>query len=164
MTRAGFVTKDGKEEVVQGLILSRKGVDTSGVLKRVKAELLKIEKDLPKGTTLNIFYDRSDLVSKAIKTVSMALLEALVLIVIVLVLFLGNFSSAFSVAIILPFAAMMTFIAMSYFGISANLMSLGGLAIAIGMLVDAGVVMVENISEHLYDEKNKDEPKLALVL
>jgi heavy metal efflux system protein len=164
LTRGGFVTKDGEKEAVQGLILSRKGVDTSGVLKRVKAELQKIEKDLPKGTTLNIFYDRSDLVSKAIKTVSMALLEALVLIVIVLFLFLGNFASAFSVAIILPFAGMMTFIAMGYFGISANLMSLGGLAIAIGMLVDAGVVMVENISEHLYDEKYKDEPKLRLVM
>ena len=164
LTRAGFVTKDGKEEAVQGLILSRKGVDTSAVLKRVKAELQKIEKDLPEGTTLNIFYDRSDLVSKAINTVSTALVEALILIVIVLFIFLGNFASAFSVAIILPFAGMMTFIAMSYFGISANLMSLGGLAIAIGMLVDAGVVMVENISEHLGDEKHKDEPKLALVL
>ena len=164
LTRAGFVTKDGESEAVQGLILSRKGVDTSGVLKRVKAELKKIEKDLPKGTTLNIFYDRSDLVSKAIETVSMALIEALILIVIVLFLFLGNFASAFSVAIILPFAGMMTFIAMGYFGISANLMSLGGLAIAIGMLVDAGVVMVENISEHLYDEKYKDEPKLKVVM
>lgn len=164
LTRAGFVTKDGKEEAVQGLILSRKGVDTSGVLKRVKEELKKIEKELPKGTTLNIFYDRSDLVSKAINTVSMALLEALVLIVIILYLFLGNFASAFSVAIILPFAGMMTFIAMGYFGITANLMSLGGLAIAIGMLVDAGVVMVENISEHLYDKKYKNEPKLRLVM
>ena len=164
LTRAGFVTKDGKKEAVQGLVLSRKGVDTSGVLKRVKAELKNIEKDLPKGTTLNIFYDRSDLVSKAIETVSTALLEALILILIVLFLFLGNFASAFSVAIILPFAGMMTFIAMSYFGISANLMSLGGLAIAIGMLVDAGVVMVENISEYLYDEKNRDESKFDLVL
>jgi len=164
LTRAGFVTKDGEEEAVQGLILSRKGVDTSSLLKRVKSELEAIEKDLPTGTTINIFYDRSDLVDKAINTVSTALLEALVLIVIVLFLFLGNFASAFSVAIILPFAAMMTFIAMGYFGISANLMSLGGLAIAIGMLVDAGVVMVENISEHLHDEKYKNEPKFDLVL
>ena len=164
LTRAGFVTKDGKDEAVEGLVLSRKGVDTSGLLTRVKAEIQKIEKDLPKGTSINIFYDRSNLVSKAIKTVSSALLEALVLIVLVLFIFLGNFASAFSVAIILPFAAMMTFIAMGYFGISANLMSLGGLAIAIGMLVDAGVVMVENISEHLQDEKYRSEPKLDLVL
>ena len=164
LTRAGFVTKDGESEAVQGLVLSRKGMDTSTVLKNVKAELQKIEKDLPKGTSINIFYDRSDLVSKAIETVSTALLEALVLIVIVLFLFLGNFASAFSVAIILPFAGMMTFIAMGYFGISANLMSLGGLAIAIGMLVDAGVVMVENISEYLHDAKYKDEKKIDVVL
>lgn len=164
LTRAGFVTKDGEAEAVQGLVLSRKGVDTSGVLTRVKAELQKIEKDLPKGTSLNIFYDRSDLVSKAINTVSKALLEALVLIVIVLFIFLGNFASAFSVAIILPFAGMMTFMAMEYFGISANLMSLGGLAIAIGMLVDAGVVMVENITEYLSDERNKNKSKLELVI
>ncbi len=164
LTRAGFVTKDGEEEAVQGLILSRKGVDTSEVLRKVKAELAKIEKDLPKGTSLNIFYDRSELVSKAINTVAKALIEALVLIFIVLFLFLGNFASAFSVAIILPFAAMMTFMAMSYFGISANLMSLGGLAIAIGMLVDAGVVMVENISEHLSDARHEKEPKFAVVL
>jgi len=164
LTRAGFVTKDGGAEAVQGLVLSRKGVDTSGVLNRVKAELEKIEKDLPKGTSLNIFYDRSVLVSKAINTVSKALLEALVLIVIVLFIFLGNLASAFSVAIILPFAAMMTFMAMGYFGISANLMSLGGLAIAIGMLVDAGVVMVENITEYLSDEQNKNKSKLELVI
>ncbi len=164
LTRAGFVTKNGESEAVQGLVLSRKGVDTSGVLKRVKAELQKIEKDLPNGTSINIFYDRSDLVSKAISTVSNALLEASVLIIIVLFLFLGSFSSAFSVAIILPFSAMMTFIAMSYFGISANLMSLGGLAIAVGILVDAGVVMVENIGSYLHDEKNRDKNKLELVL
>ena len=164
LTRAGFVTKDGEDEAVQGLVLSRKGVDTSAVLTRVKAELVKIEKDLPQGTSINIFYDRSDLVGKAINTVSVALLEALVLIIIVLFIFLGNFASAFSVAIILPFAGMMTFLAMGYFGISANLMSLGGLAIAIGMLVDAGVVMVENISEYLHDEKNKNEKKIDIVL
>ena len=164
LTRAGFVTKDGEEEAVQGLVLSRKGVDTSAVLVRVKEELKKIEKDLPNGTSINIFYDRSDLVGKAINTVSTALLEALVLIILVLFIFLGNFASAFSVAIILPFAGMMTFIAMGYFGISANLMSLGGLAIAIGMLVDAGVVMVENISEYLHDEKYKNEKKIDVVL
>ena len=164
LTRAGFVTKDGKAEAVQGLILSRKGEDTSAVLTRVKAELKMIQKDLPEGVSIEIFYDRSDLVSKAIATVSKALIEALVLIIIILFLFLGNFASAMSVAIILPFAAMLTFMAMGYFGISANLMSLGGLAIAIGILVDSAVVMVENISEHLQNEKYKSEPKLELVL
>lgn len=163
LTRAGFVTKDGLGEAVEGLVLSRKGENTSQVVANVKAELKKIEQDLPEGTKINIFYDRSDLVTKAIDTVKKALLEASVLIVIVLFLFLGNFASALSVAIILPFAAMMTFIAMNYFGITANLMSLGGLAIAIGMLVDAGVVMVENISAYLHSEEYKNEPKLHLV-
>ena len=164
LTRAGFVTKDGESEAVEGLILSRKGADTSAVLKNVKAELEKIEQDLPQGTSIEIFYDRSDLVSKAIDTVSSALLEALALILIVLFLFLGNFASALSVAVILPFAAMMTFIAMEHFGVSANLMSLGGLAIAIGILVDAGVVMVENISERLGDDAYKEHSKYRLVL
>lgn len=163
IVRAGFVTKDGEGEAVQGLILSRKGANTSAVLQSVKAELKKIEQDFPEGTTIDIFYDRSDLVSEAIATVSNALFEALVLIFIVLFLFLGNFASAMSVAIILPFAAMMTFIAMEYFGISANLMSLGGVAIAIGILVDAGVVMVENISERLTHSLQK-ESKLEMVL
>ncbi|MBU1218034.1 CusA/CzcA family heavy metal efflux RND transporter [bacterium] len=164
LTRAGFVTKDGKNEAVQGLVLSRKGENTSAVVQRVKDELKKIEKDLPKGTTINTFYDRSELVSKAISTVTKALIEASILIIIILFVFLGNFASAFSVAIILPFAAMMTFIAMNYFGVTANLMSLGGLAIAVGMLVDAGVVMVENIASYLHDEEHKNEPKLSLVL
>ncbi|MDD2790725.1 MAG: CusA/CzcA family heavy metal efflux RND transporter [Sulfurimonas sp.] len=164
LTRAGFVTKDGKDEAVEGLVLSRKGENTSAVVQGVKEELKKIAKDLPEGTTINVFYDRSELVSKAINTVTKALIEASILIVIILFLFLGNFASAFSVAIILPFAAMMTFIAMNYFGVTANLMSLGGLAIAVGMLVDAGVVMVENIASYLHDEKYKAEPKLQLVL
>jgi cobalt-zinc-cadmium resistance protein CzcA len=164
LTRGGFVTKDGKDEVVEGIVLSRKGENTSAVVQRVKEELKKIEKDLPKGTTINTFYDRSELVSKAINTVTKALIEASILIIIILFVFLGNFASAFSVAIILPFAAMMTFIAMNYFGVTANLMSLGGLAIAVGMLVDAGVVMVENIASYLHDEEHKNEPKLSLVL
>lgn len=168
IARAGFVTKDAQGEAVQGLILSRKGADTSAVLARVKAELKKIERDMPEGTGINIFYDRSDLVAEAIDTVSHALLEAMVLIFIVLFLFLGNFASAMSVAIILPFAAMMTFVFMEYFGVSANLMSLGGLAIAIGILVDAGVVMVENISERLShsssDTSEQKRSKISIVL
>ncbi|MDD5157350.1 CusA/CzcA family heavy metal efflux RND transporter [Sulfurimonas sp.] len=164
LVRSGFVTKDGKGEAVEGLILARKGVDASLLLKNVKAEIQKIQKDLPKGTKIEIFYDRSDLVGKAINTVAKALLEALLLIVIILYVFLGNFRASFNVAIILPFAILMTFISMDYFGISANLMSLGGVSIAIGMLVDASVVMVENISERLQSERYKNIPKYSVVL
>ncbi len=163
LTRAGFVTKDGKGEGVQGLVLGLKGVNTTKVLDAVKAELHTIEKVLPQGTRIDIFYDRSTLVNHATDTVKKALLEAVILILVVLLLMLGNFASAFSVALILPFALLMSFMAMEYFGLSANLMSLGGLAIAIGILVDSAVVMVEHITAELGDERNKKRNKVAII-
>ncbi|NOQ29580.1 MAG: CusA/CzcA family heavy metal efflux RND transporter [Helicobacteraceae bacterium] len=163
LTRAGFSTKDGKGEVVQGIVLGLKGSNTQSVLKSVKEELKQIEKMLPEGTSINIFYDRSTLVTLATDTVKNALLEAGILIMIVLLLMLGNFASAFSVALILPFALLMSFIAMDYFGLSANLMSLGGLAIAVGILVDSAVVMVEHITSKLGDPKCKNENKLNII-
>ncbi len=163
LTRAGFVTKDGISEGVQGLVLGLKGVNTTKVLDAVKAELRTLEKVLPQGTTIDIFYDRSDLVNLATDTVKTALFEAVILILIVLLLMLGNFASAFSVALILPFALLMSFIAMEYFGLSANLMSLGGLAIAVGILVDSAVVMVEHITAELGDKRNKSRNKVAII-
>ncbi len=163
LTRAGFVTKDGKGEGVQGLVLGLKGVNTTQVLNAVKAELHTIEKVLPQGTSIDIFYDRSTLVNHATDTVKKALLEAVILILIVLLLMLGNFASAFSVALILPFALLMSFMAMEYFGLSANLMSLGGLAIAIGILVDSAVVMVEHITAELGEERNRKRNKVAII-
>ncbi|MEA1918549.1 MAG: CusA/CzcA family heavy metal efflux RND transporter, partial [Campylobacterota bacterium] len=164
ISRSGFVTKDGKGEAVQGLVLALKGVDTEQVLRDVKAELVGIEASLPKGTTLDVFYDRSTLVTLATDTVKSVLLEAIIMIGIILLLFLGNFASAFSVAIILPFALLMSFIAMKYFGLSANLMSLGGLAIAIGMLVDSAVVMVEHIVAELAAKEAKTRSKMETIL
>jgi len=163
LTRAGFSTKNGNGEVVQGLVLGLKGANTEMVLKQVKIELSKIESMLPKGTKLDIFYDRSSLVGLATDTVKKSLFEAAILIVIVLLLMLGNFASAFSVALILPFALLMSFIAMDYFGLSANLMSLGGLAIAVGILVDSAVVMVEHITAELGNEKYKNDSKLHII-
>jgi cobalt-zinc-cadmium resistance protein CzcA len=98
---------------------------------------------------IEVFYDRSELVGRAIHTVSKALVEAIVLVLILLLAFLGNLRAAMVVALMLPLAALATFIAMRGIGLSANLMSLGGLAIAIGMLVDAAVVVVENIESRL---------------
>lgn len=163
LTRAGFSTKNGEGEVVQGLVLGLKGTNTEKVLEQVNEELSKIEKMLPEGTKINIFYDRSDLVDLATDTVKKALLEAIVLIMIVLLLMLGNFASAISVALILPFALLMSFIAMDYFGLSANLMSLGGLAIAVGILVDSAVVMVEHITSELGNPKHKNESKIHII-
>jgi cobalt-zinc-cadmium resistance protein CzcA len=148
LTRYGLVTKDGKGEAVEGLVISLRGANAQQVVESVRNELVDIQKLLPKGVTLSTFYDRGDLVSRAIGTVSEALVEAIALVLVLLYLFLGNLRSAFVVALILPLSALVTFMAMRWFGLSANLMSLGGLAIAVGMLVDAAVVVVENIEAH----------------
>lgn len=163
LTRAGFSTKNGQGEVVQGIVLGLKGSNTENVLKQVKNELSKMQNMLPAGTSIDIFYDRSTLVELATGSVKNALLEAGILILIVLLLMLGNFASALSVALILPFALLMSFIAMSYFGLSANLMSLGGLAIAVGILVDSAVVMVEHITAELGNPKHKNASKINII-
>ena len=163
ITRAGFVTKNGEGEAVQGLVLGLKGANVATVLDGVKSELKTIESMLPQGTKLDIFYDRTELVNLATGTVKTALFEAVILIFVILLLMLGNLASAFSVALILPFALLMSFIAMQYFGLTANLMSLGGLAIAIGMLVDSAVVMVEHITAELGNKKRQHEDKLEII-
>jgi cobalt-zinc-cadmium resistance protein CzcA len=149
MTRYGVVTKDGRGEAVEGLVLGLRGANAQKVVAGVQAKLLELAPALPKGVTTKVFYDRGSLVNRAIGTVSKALTEAIVLVVILLVLFLGNLRAAVVVAITLPLAVLITFILMQQFGMSANLMSLGGLAIAIGMLVDGSVVVMENIINHL---------------
>ncbi|TAJ77752.1 MAG: efflux RND transporter permease subunit [Gallionellaceae bacterium] len=154
LTRLGVVTKDGKGEAVQGLVLALRGANAQKVVASVKAKLEEIAPTLPQDVTTRVFYDRGSLVERAVGTVSKAITEAIVLVVILLVLFLGNLRGAIVVAITLPLAMLSTFILMQQFGLSANLMSLGGLAIAIGMLVDAAVVVVENIESHLAHDKN----------
>jgi cobalt-zinc-cadmium resistance protein CzcA len=149
LTRYGVVTKDGQGEAVEGLVLGLRGANAQKVVEGVRAKLAELAPVLPQGVSTKVFYDRGSLVKRAIGTVSQALGEAIVLVVILLVLFLGNMRAAMVVAITLPLAVLITFILMQQFGMSANLMSLGGLAIAIGMLVDAAVVVVENIISHL---------------
>lgn len=163
LTRYGYVTKDGKGEAVEGLVLGLKGADASKVTKKVKEKLQELEKSLPEGTTLNIFYDRSDLITKAVDMVKKALSEAIILVLIVLLLFLGSFVSAITVALILPLAILSAFILMYYFNISVNLMSLGGIAIAIGMIIDSGVVMVENIMARLTHPHFKHKSRLDII-
>ncbi|WP_414462537.1 efflux RND transporter permease subunit [Hyphomicrobium sp. DY-1] len=164
LTRYGAVTEDGKGEAVEGLVLSLRGADASAIVKSVRQRLVDLGPSLPKGARINVFYDRSDLISSAVGTVRKALIEATVLVVVLLVAFLGSFRAAFVVAITLPFAALMTFVMMQLFGMSANLMSLGGLAIAIGLIVDAAVVVVENTVEHLqHNRELASVPKLHTV-
>lgn len=158
MTRYGTVTKNGQGEAVQGLVLAMRGANAQQVVDQLRARLAEVEKTLPKGTTIKTFYDRGSLVERAVSTVTKALAEATILVVILLYLFLGNVRSALVVACILPLSALATFVLMHATGLSANLMSLGGLAIAIGMLVDAAVVVVENIEAHGGDP---DKPVLS---
>ncbi|MFZ2854524.1 MAG: efflux RND transporter permease subunit, partial [Rhodocyclaceae bacterium] len=149
LTRYGAVTKDGQGEAVEGLVLGLRGANAQAVVGAVRARLAEIEALLPPGTKIVTLYDRGDLVERAVGTVSKALLEAIVLVVVLLLAFLGNLRAALVVATILPLSALATFILMNAFGLSANLMSLGGLAIAIGMLVDAAVVIIENVEASL---------------
>ncbi len=154
LTRMGVVTQDGKGEAVEGIVVGLRGANAQKVVAAVKEKLRELAPALPQGVTTKVFYDRGSLVERAVGTVSAAITEAIVLVVILLVLFLGNLRGAIVVAVTLPLSMLSTFILMQQFGLSANLMSLGGLAIAIGMLVDAAVVVVENIESHLAHDKN----------
>ncbi len=158
--RNGAVTQSGKSEAVQGLVMALKGVNARDVISGVEARLKELDSAFPKGIEVSVFYSRSELVNTAIFGVSKALLEAVVLVFVVLMIFLGNVRAAITVALILPLAALMTFILMRWFGLSANIMSLGGLAIAVGMLVDAAVVVVENIVAHQEEDAQKTQGKL----
>ncbi len=164
ITRYGAVTSNGKGEVVEGLVLGLRGANAQQVVDGVKEKLAEIAPTLPNGVTTHVFYDRGSLVERAVHTVTKALLEAVVLVLILLVLFLGNFRAALTIAFILPLSALFTFLLMRYFGMSANLMSLGGLTIAIGMLVDAAVVVVENIVSHLAESKRRESlPRMHII-
>lgn len=149
LTRYGAVTSNGDREVVEGLVLGLRGANAKQVVEGVKAKLEEMKATLPADVHIEVFYDRSSLVERAVNTVKKALLEAVVLVLILLVLFLGNLRAAVTIAISLPLAVLLTFILMRQFDMSANLMSLGGLSIAIGMLVDSAVVVVENIVSHM---------------
>jgi cobalt-zinc-cadmium resistance protein CzcA len=164
LSRYGAVTQNGEGEAVQALVLGLPGANAREVVQGVREQLKALKDSLPPGISLNVFYDRGNLVQRAVNTVSKALVEATILVILLLLLFLGNFRAALTVALILPLAALVTFILMSQFGMSANLMSLGGLAIAIGMLVDAAVVVVENIVSRL-DEQKPDSrlPRMHVI-
>ncbi|HEU4776523.1 MAG TPA: CusA/CzcA family heavy metal efflux RND transporter, partial [Telluria sp.] len=164
LTRYGVVTKDGKAEAVQGLVLGLAGANAQQVVNGVRKKLDELAPTLPKGVAIKVFYDRASLVDRAVGAVSSALLEATVIVILLLVVFLGNLRAALTVALVLPLAALITFILMRAFNMSANLMSLGGLAIAIGMLVDAAVVVVENIVQRLaHDPTAGKLPRLHTI-
>ena len=136
-------------EVLAGIVFKRKGANTNAAIEGVYDRLPLIAQALPDGVTLQPYYDQADLIGKAVTTVTKALLEAFVLIIIVLLIFLMNLRATLLVLLSIPLSIGLALTAMAYWGVSANLMSLGGLAIAIGMMVDGSVVMMENIFSHL---------------
>ncbi|WP_164870495.1 efflux RND transporter permease subunit [Helicobacter pylori] len=148
-TRLGFVTKDGVGETTEGLVLSLKDANTKEIIAQVYQKLEELKPFLPSGVSINVFYDRSEFTQKAIATVSKTLIEAVVLIIITLFLFLGNLRASVAVGVILPLSLSVAFIFIKLNNLTLNLMSLGGLIIAIGMLIDSAVVVVENAFEKL---------------
>jgi len=162
--RRGVVTRNGTEEVVAGIVMKLYGQNTSEVIKRLEKKIPEVQRSLPKGVELVAYYNQSSLVNNAIKTVQDALWQGGILVILILALFLGNIRSAFIVALALPICALVAVICMGVAGISANLMSLGGIAIAIGMLGDASIVIVENVFRHLSDGKYTTRSKVESII
>jgi len=154
--RQGAVTRDGKGEVVAGMVIMLRGENSRDVVTRVKEAIPSIRKSLPKGARLNVFYDRTSLIEACIRTVKNALMEGGIFVVIVLFLFLAELRTALIVVASLPLTFLATFLVMGWTGLSSNLMSLGGLAFSVGMVVDASIVIVENVRRH-FAERHEEQ-------
>ena len=161
--RRGVVTLSGEREVVSGMVLKLFGENTSQVIERLYGKVDKVKKALPEGVTLIPYYEQAELVQNATWTVKKSLLIGSILVIITLGLFLGNLRTAFIVALSLPICALVAVLCMGVRGISANLMSLGGIAIAIGMLGDGAIVMVENLFRHLGARHGRGESKATVI-
>jgi cobalt-zinc-cadmium resistance protein CzcA len=153
--RQGAISRNGQGETVAGIVLMLKGASGKDVVAGIKNKLVTVRESLPEGVTIETFYDRSELVNTALGTVRGALMQGALLVVIVLLFFMGHVRSALLVVVQLPMAALATFLVMNLVGMSANLMTLSGLAIAIGMLGDGAIVLVEN-AVRLFGEAKRE--------
>ena len=160
--RRGLQTKNGVAEVVSGQVIKLFGTNASTVIQAVEDKIITINESLPEGVQIVPYYEQKTLVAAAVGTVTSALAQGIGLVALILVIFMGGLRPTVVVAAALPFSVLMATLGMKYFGISANLMSLGGLAIAIGMLVDGAIVVVENVDRHLRGS-GQSESKLAVV-
>ncbi len=161
-TRQGLATQDGQGETVVGMVLKLIGTNTSSVIRDAKIRMEEINKILPPGIKMVPYYDQATLVAKCVKTVTEALFQGVGLVALVLLVFMGGIRPSIVVALSIPFSIFFAFIMMNLYDISANLMSLGGLAIAIGMMVDGTIVMVENVDQRLR-ESSESEPRLHVI-
>ena len=162
--RRGIVTVGAGEEVVSGIVMKLFGANSSEVIEALYEKVEQVQSGLPEGVRLVPYYEQADLVANSTRTVNMALLQGMVLVLLVLFAFLGCFRAAVIVALAMPFCALVAIIGMRRFGISANLMSLGGIAIALGMLVDGSIVVTENIHRFLGLRQGGKENRLQLIL
>jgi cobalt-zinc-cadmium resistance protein CzcA len=162
--RMGASIKDGEDESVGGIVMMLRGENSRDVVERVKEKVKEINGNnlLPNGIKIVPYYDRSYIINESVKTVNAALIEGAALVLIIIYLFLRSFRGSLVVLIALPLSLLVTFIVMKISSISANLMSLGGLAISIGMIIDATIIQVENVQRHL-SEKNNMYPKIITV-
>lgn len=160
--RRGVQTRNGVGEVVAGMVIKLFGMNSSTVIARVEKKLEEINVILPEGVRIVPYYEQKSLVEAAVHTVTRALVEGLILVTLVLLVYLGGLRPSLVVALSLPFSVLFAFLFMGRFNISANLMSLGGLAIAIGMMADGGIVMIENV-DRMLRAADPAEPRLHVV-
>lgn len=151
--RQGAVTRDGTGEAVAGMVIMLKGANAKEVVSGVKGAIERARGTLPAGARISVFYDRTSLIEACIKTVVDALLEGGIFVV--LFLFLAELRTAVVVVFSLPFTFLVSFIVMGWAGLTSNLMSLGGLAFSVGTVVDASIVVVENVRRHLAEDRTR---------
>ena len=164
--RRGMLDMNGQGEAVGGIVVMRYGENAKDVIDRVKEKIVSLEKGLPPGVKIMVSYDRSDLIERAIHTLKASLIEESIVVSLVILVFLLHFQSALVIVLTLPIAVLISFITMKLMGVSSNIMSLGGIAIAIGVLVDAGVIMVENCYRHLSEmpPEERKEKRLEVII
>ncbi|NTW52569.1 MAG: efflux RND transporter permease subunit [Chlorobiaceae bacterium] len=164
--RRGMLDLNGQGEAVGGIVVMRYGENAKDVIDRVKVKITELQKGLPPGVSIRVAYDRSDLISRAIETLKKNLLEESIIVSIIILIFLLHYRSALVIVLTLPVSVLIAFITMQIMGVTSNIMSLGGIAIAIGVLVDAGVIMVENCYRHLSElpEQERDAKRLEVVI
>ncbi|TSK07832.1 MAG: efflux RND transporter permease subunit [Geobacter sp.] len=164
--RRGMLDMNGQGEAVGGIVVMRYGENAKDVIDRVKEKIVSLEKGLPPGVKIMVSYDRSDLIERAIHTLKSSLIEESIVVSLVILVFLLHFQSALVIVLTLPIAVLISFITMKLMGVTSNIMSLGGIAIAIGVLVDAGVIMVENCYRHLSEmpPEERKEKRLDVII
>src|SRR5690606_27294230 len=161
MVRHGAATRDGRGEVVTGVVMMLLGANSGEVSDRVRARIDELATGLPEGVTIETFYDRSELVDRTVRTVAVNLIEGGILVVVVLLLLLGNLRGGLLVASVIPLSLLFTFISMRFFGVSGNLMSLG--ALDFGLIIDGAIVVVENVSRRLSETRARGRAVRGVV-